>query len=360
MAAMQDVEWLDPLVERERSLELEQYVKQRLGVVPRMTGFFTACPWIMRAYIDLTVAERVHIGHELTDLVGLVVSQDNSCRFCYAAVRVFLRVMGMPEDRIRRLEGNLETVQLDARTKLALDFARRISRSTPLPSGADKKALLDAGYSKAAIKELAFVAAEIVFHNRVMTLPAMPPQLPERLARSRLLGLLRPLLQRRLRRMRKKGQPEPLSDELKSGPYTYLVLALDGLPVARVLRQILDEAWTSPHLTPRAKALIFAVIARGLGCPHSEREAFQLLAHEGLDADQVEEILAHLGSPELDPIEALIVPYARETIWYEPAFVQRRGRALQEQLEPSQLLEVMGIASLANMVCRLGILFDPP
>ncbi len=357
---MQDVEWLDPLIERERSRELEAYARQKLGISSRTTGFFAPCPWVMRADIDLATAEHVHIGHELSGLAALVVSRDNSCRFCFAASRMLLRLMGMPEDRIGKLEEDLETAQLDTPVRLALDLARRISRSNPLPSRADKKALREAGYGEDAIKELAFIAAENVFHNRVATLPALPPQLPERLARSSFLGLLRPLLRRPLRRLQKKGQPEALPDELKSGPYTYLVLGLEGLPAARVLRKVLDEAWASPQLTPRAKALIFAVIARGLGCAHSEREAFRLLAHAGLDANQVEEILAHLGSAELDPIEALIVPYARETIWYEPAAVQRSGRRLQQELTTPQFLEVIGIASLANMVCRLAILLDEP
>ena len=357
---MQDVEWLDPLVERERSRELEAYARQKLGIAPRTIGFFAACPWDMRADIDLSATERVHLGHELTGLVALVVSRDNSCRFCFAASRMLLRLTGMPEDRIRKLEGDLETAQLDTPVRLALELARRISRSNPRPTGPDKKALRDVGYSEVAIKELAFVAAENVFHNRAATLPALPPQLPEWLARSPFLGLLRPLLKRPLGRLQQKGQPEALPNELKSGPYTYLVLALDGLPAARVLRKVLDEAWASLHLSPRAKALIFAVIARGLVCAHSEREAFRLLADEGLDADQVEKILAHLGSPELDPIEALIVPYARETIWYEPASVQRSGRRLQQELTTPQFLEVIGIASLANMVCRLAILLDEP
>ncbi len=355
---MQDIEWLDPLVERERSRELEAYARQKLGIAPRTAGFFAACPWVMRADIDLATTERVHLDNELTGLVALVVSRDNSCRFCFAASRMLLRLTGMPEDRIRKLEGDLETAQLDAPVRLALELARRISRSNPLPTGPDKKALRDAGYSEVAIKELAFVAAENVYHNRAATLPALPPQLPERLAHSRLLGLLRPLSRRLLRRLQKKGRPEALPDELKTGPYTYLVLALDGLPAARVLRKVLDEAWASPHLTPRAKALIFAVIARGLGCAHSEREAFRLLEDQGLETDKVEKTLAHLGSPELDPIEALIVPYARETIWCEPAAVQRSGQRLQESLTPPQFLEVIGIASLANMVCRLAILLD--
>ena len=180
MESMQDIEWLDPLVEHKRSRELEAYARQKLGISSRTTGFFAPCPWVMRADIDLATAEHVHIGHELSGLAALVVSRDNSCRFCFAASRMILRLMGMPEDRIGKLEEDLETAQLDTPVRLALDLARRISRSNPLPSGADKKTLRDAGYGEDAIKELAFIAAENVFHNRVATLPALPPRGPRR------------------------------------------------------------------------------------------------------------------------------------------------------------------------------------
>jgi AhpD family alkylhydroperoxidase len=357
---MRDIEWLDPLIEPQRSRELELFAKQRAGFVPPQIGCFAACPWLGQATVELPVAGRVHIHHELADMVALVVSQENSCRFCYASSRLLLRIAGMPEVRIRTLERDLETAQLDERTRLALDFARRLSRSNPPPSHADKQPLLEAGYGEAAIKELAFVAAENVFHNRWATLVAIPPEPRERLGQSWLVGLLRPLMARRIRAFRKQGRTEWLSDDLKRGPYTYLMVALDGLPGARILRGILDQAWASPHLSRRAKALIFAVIARGLGCSHSEREAFRLLAAEGLEADEADEILAHLGARGLDPIEARIVPYARETIWYQPALVQRQGRELQEHLSAAQFLEAIGIASLANMLCRLAIVLDAP
>ena len=46
--------------------------------------------------------------------------------------------------------------------------------------------------------------------------------------------------------------------------------------------------------------------------------------------------------------------FARETIWYEPAPLQRRARMLRERLSGPQLLEAIGVASLANGLCRMG------
>ena len=48
------------------------------------------------------------------------------------------------------------------------------------------------------------------------------------------------------------------------------------------------------------------------------------------------------------------MPFARETIWYEPAPLQRRAAALRERLTGPQLIEAIGVASLANGLCRMG------
>lgn len=358
MTRLQDVEWLDPLVEPVRNPELEKYVKEQIGFAAPHTGFFGACPWIVRADIDFD-GGFVKIN-DMSDLIYLVVSRDNSCRFCYGASRLLMRMAGMSNARIAELEQDVELARLEPRTQLALEFARRISRSNPPPDATDRKKLLEAGYDELAIKELTFFACDVVFHNRFSTLLALPPRLAERVAGSRFAGLLRLRFKKLLQRVQTTAEPEALGDEHKTGPYTNVVILLDGMAQARILRKVIDSAWASPHLAPRTKALVFAVIARGLESLPAEREARRLLAAEGLGTEQVDEILAHLASPELDPVESLILPYVRETIWYRPAPVQRRGRELREQLGDARFLETVGIAALANMLCRLAISLNEP
>jgi hypothetical protein len=95
-----------------------------------------------------------------------------------------------------------------------------------------------------------------------------------------------------------------------------------------------------------------------LGSEAVEREAYRLLAEEGLTADRVDEILAHLSAPELDEVESSILPYVRETIWYQAPSAQKRGRQLRARLSNAQFLETVGFAALANMVCRLPLVLD--
>jgi alkylhydroperoxidase family enzyme len=145
-----------------------------------------------------------------------------------------------------------------------------------------------------------------------------------------------------------------------TGPYRYLVDAFSGLAPAAALSAALSEAWDSPVLPRRTKAFAFAVVARGLGCPLSEREATRLLTAEGVAPAEIEATLAHLASPGLDPIEAAVVPFARETVWYRPAQIQRHARTLRAQLTHDQFLELIGIVSLANAVCRMSAVVASP
>jgi AhpD family alkylhydroperoxidase len=359
---IQEIEWeAPPLVEPRRDRELERFVRQELGVAAPALRYLSAVPWLVHAEMALGTARFVHLSFDLEQLAAVVVSRDNSCRLCYAASRFLLRVTGVPDERIEKLEESLFRAELDSRDKLGLEFVRRVSRSNPLASSVDKNLLRDAGYGENEIKELAFAAVRNVSANRMMTLLAVPPSFPERLAKTRLLGLVRPYLRRVLHRFhtRTRGEAEDLPPSLKTGPFSYLVLGLDGLPVARSLRQAIDLAWNSEILTRRAKALAFAVVARGIGCPHSEREAFRLLEAEGLPAARAAEILDHLRGPDLDPVESAILPYARETIWYQnPARVQRKGREVREQLSEEQFLDLVGVTAIANVVCRLGIVLE--
>jgi len=123
---------------------------------------------------------------------------------------------------------------------------------------------------------------------------------------------------------------------------------------------VLDEAWHSPLLPARAKALVFAVVARGLGCPRSESEARRLLETVGMDAAEVEEAVTHLGSRSLDAFEANIVPFARETIRYRPGQLQRRARQVAAGLDKAQLVELIAVTALANVVSRLCLAVESP
>ena len=102
--------------------------------------------------------------------------------------------------------------------------------------------------------------------------------------------------------------------------------------------------------------MLLAVVARALASERCELEARDLLIGQGLSVAEIDQILTHLSSPILSELETLLVPLARETVWYQPAQIQRRCAQVQASITNEQFLDFCGAVSLFNALCRLGVL----
>ena len=354
-STLQHVAWESCLIEPVPDPALQSYARRRWGIPNPMITYFASVPWMARAVIDLhpEYGLLMHLDQAVADLVVLVVSQENSCRFCYAAVRALLWAQGMSRARIERMEHDLARGDLPPRAMAAVAFGRSQSRSGPAGARAAREAFRRADLGVDEMKEIAFTAAITDFNNRAHTIPAIPARPIERIPDQLLVRLLRPLLGRIIKKHRYRGEVTAL-DPVPSYAYARLVNSYAGSPIGAMLGRTLAEMWASPHLTRRCKLLMIAVVARGLGCEVCALEVGEALEREGMKEPALTQVLAHLDAPELDAIERLLVPFARETIWYEPAALQRRARALRNRLSGPQLLEAIGVASLANGLCRMG------
>lgn len=336
--------------------ELAASIRRTQGMVPGWLTRLAPCPWLVHAVSDLTAAPIAHLPMPLWDLSALIVSRDNSCRFCYGAQRAFLEMMGYGDDDLDRLERDVHGAGLAPADVAALDFARQVSRANPRPGHGDLAALARVGFSPPAVAELAFAAAVTVFANRVSTLLALPTEPWMRAARHPLVRIARPLVRWWFGHRRHAPAPLP---EPNGPPCAEVVAALAGSPAARVLRRVIDDAFGSPLVPRRTKLLVLAVVARATSCAHGEAEARGELAREGLSAAEVHGVLAHLGGPGLDDLERLLVPFARETVPYQkPTLLQERVRVVTDGLPPAVTLEVAGVVALANALCRLSVLLD--
>ena len=182
---------------------------------------------------------------------------------------------------------------------------------------------------------------------------AVPYQPAERMPEQPVMRLLRPLVDRSCASIANAAGRRRRCPRRPSLPYGPLVAAFAGSPIAVTLQRTLGERWASPYLSRRCKLLMFAVVSRGLPCELCELELTGALRREGLSAATVEHMLGRLDAPELDDTERLPLPLARETLWYEPAVLQRHACGLREALTPPQLIEAIGVAALANALCRM-------
>jgi AhpD family alkylhydroperoxidase len=324
------------------------------GIVPAWATHTASVPWIGRA---LGLITRKHIAYmplPLFGLIALVVSQDNSCRYCYSNTRTILRTLGYSDDQIDRIARDVHLSDLTRPEQVALEFARKVSHANPRATAFDRDALSRAGYPPPVIAEIAYAAAFQGFPNRISTFLALPSEPFMRMLDHPLARLIRPLIASKFRGKHAPAEPTPAG----IGPVAEIIAALGDSPTAQTVRTVVDIALASPVLPRRTKLLMFAVIGRALGCDHSEDEARAGLGADGLSSDDVDEILANLGSAKLDRRDALLVPYARETVRYQTGAIQRRTRALAQELPTDEVIEAVAIAALANSLARLSVLLE--
>lgn len=351
-----DAEQPLPLVAAEVPTGLEAEAKRKLGFVPKLVTFVAASPWLPRAMLDIMALRYSHADPRLTRLVKVVASYENACRYCYGTARAILRLQGWSDAEIVRLEHDLQLAELSEDTRAVLDFVRVLTRANPRPARDRVDALVAHGYDRLAVVEIAATAAYFCLGNRIATFLAVPPEdRLEAIPDSFLGKLLRPLIERRVRRFYALvPAPAPLGPV--DVPYGGIVRALEGTPAAAACRDALAGAFASPVLPRRAKALVFGVVARSLACGVCEAECRRVLVAEGVAPAAVDESLDRLASPSLDALEGRLMKFARDSVRYRPAEVYECTRALRDEIGPDRTLEAVGVAALANAVVRLAML----
>ena len=264
----------------------------------------------------------------------------------------------MSEKRIATLEQALLTDDFNERERAALKFARRVSQSKPLTNLDDINLLRAQGFGDEEIIEFAGLIGMHLFLNRLSTFVALPPQPMEQFPDNWWVRMMRPLVAYKFRRMRHLRDRRQLTDAEKDGPMGTIVNSLDGLPMASELRIILDNLWFGSSLPPRTVSMILAVVGRALGSERCEQEATRLLLEQDLEAAEISEILDHLSSSAMSDIEKILIPLARETVWYRPAPIQRHFADAQANISHEQFLDFVGAVALFNSLCRLCVLVE--
>ena len=350
-----DIEITGPVLPVAPDAAWETEVRRVMGMVPDWMRRVSPSPWVRSVCLDWGSYQYDALPIRMRDIGFLVTSQENSCRYCYGVSRAMMRLLGYSDDLITRIEREAQLAELDPRERAFIAFCRNLARSNPRPSRAARLELIAMGFSPVEVAEMAFMIANFCFGNRITTFLASPPDTSlENVAQSWMGKLLRPLIARQLRR---RPAPREATDRNPS-TLSPIARALEGLPAAAVFQDALDAAFASPVISARAKMLMFGVIARSLECPFCENETIQRLSQLGMPAPAVLASLDSLSDPELDPAEAPLLAWARDTVRYQTLDIQKRTHALRERIGPERTLEAIGVAGLANATVRLAMLLE--
>ena len=356
---VEQLQWADPLTPETHDPAWEDEVRALTGgFVPGSVTRVASSPWVRRAYLDCVRMPIETLARSEQELAGLVTSQENACRYCYGSARVRMKMIGFSDEMIDRIERNVQLVEAEPRERELVHFCRNLARSKPRPSREARERMREVGFSQQQTAELALVVAVVGFCNRVSTLLAVPPEVEMEAASKGIKGMGHKLSAWLPAKKPMSMAPPDYPPPTFSGPFGSVVRLLEGLPAAATFEMILNSAFSSEVLPRRTLNLIFAVIAHTLQCQICETGAADLLEAEGFSRRELGEVLETLASPRLTDVEALLIPWARDTVWMpeQPARIQERTRPLLDALGPTVLVEAAGAAALANSCVRLTML----
>ena len=353
---LEQIDWCEvPLLPAVPDPAWEREIVRRFGFASHVLKFLTPVQWLMEAEQLIEIRVTPSISVPMRAFISMAVAMDSSCRHCYGAFRSMLKILGYPEGVIRKLEESLAGDELTNKEQAALEFARKISRSAPRPGESDLRELKAVGFSQLEIAEIAYLAAINAAGNRLATMLALPPDPLEEIDANWFERLKRPFTRKEFRATLSYvvNMPFPTGS---IGPGAGIVRALEGSPAGTALATILHGGWNSTITSRRVKALIFAVVARGLGCQACEAEATEVLRAEGWTDPEIKHVLTYLTSNKLDPFERKVLSFARETVRYQTRRLQELAQGFAKGLERELVLEIIGLVSYANGVARMSIL----
>ncbi len=161
----------------ESKFTLDAFTKN-LGFTPNMSATFAQSPIAFNAWATFRGSLDKALGLKTRELISIVVSEVNGCKYCLAVHSFAAEKAKLPADEIILARKAHAT---DPKRDAAVQFAHKVIEARGQLSDADLKAVRDAGYTDANIIEIiALVALYSLtnFFNNVFDpeiFPAVPP-----------------------------------------------------------------------------------------------------------------------------------------------------------------------------------------
>jgi uncharacterized peroxidase-related enzyme len=154
----------------EEVLALHRPSQEKLGFVPNVLRNFALRPlhllrWndhyeeLMKGESGLSKAER--------EMIAVVVSVANECRYCIAAHSAALRKLTKDPVLADAIAADHATAPVEPRVGAMLDYARKLTREPTSMAASDVERLREAGWTDEDVMDIAEVTAMFNFSNRM-------------------------------------------------------------------------------------------------------------------------------------------------------------------------------------------------
>lgn len=139
-------------------------LKKNLGMVPNLYAYFAKNETALVDYLALQNRKSTLRAKE-REIINLVTSQVNGCRYCQSAHTVIGKMKGFSEEQI--LEIRSGSASFDSKFDALTKFTRSVVESRGKVSDKIKEDFFEAGYTEANMIDVVIVIGDKIISNYI-------------------------------------------------------------------------------------------------------------------------------------------------------------------------------------------------
>ncbi|WP_296698399.1 carboxymuconolactone decarboxylase family protein [Algoriphagus sp.] len=146
-----------------------------LGFVPNLYAYFAKNETALSDYLNLQNRKSTLKAKE-REVINLVVSQVNNCRYCQSAHTALGKMNGFSEDQILEIRGG--AASFDPKLDSLAKFTQSVTINRGKASQNAKEAFFAAGYSEANLIDVIIVIGDKIISNYIHNLTGFEIDFP--------------------------------------------------------------------------------------------------------------------------------------------------------------------------------------
>ncbi len=133
-----------------------------IGFVPNLYAYYAKSETALADYLALQNRKST-LNAKQREIINLVTSQINDCRYCQSAHSVFGKFSGLTEEQI--LEIRRGSASFDAKLDALVQFTKAVVQTRGKISNESKEAFLNAGYTEGNLVDAVIIIGDKTISN---------------------------------------------------------------------------------------------------------------------------------------------------------------------------------------------------
>ncbi|WP_196895045.1 carboxymuconolactone decarboxylase family protein [Aureivirga marina] len=150
-------------------------LEKALGFVPNLYAFYAKNDTALGDYLNLQNRKSTLKAKE-REVVNLIVSQVNNCKYCLSAHTVLGKMNGFSDEQVLELRSG--NASFDTKIDALVKFTKSVAINRGRASEEEKEAFFNAGYTEANMIDVVIIIGDKIISNYIHNLTGFAIDFP--------------------------------------------------------------------------------------------------------------------------------------------------------------------------------------